>query len=114
MTEEKFVSEVETLKKFIETYCHNKHKKLDISLQNRVLKYKSLSYDFQTNLCSKCEEVINYSIERLNECPYEEKHRCRTCPNSCYEKKQWQTVAKIMIYSGINLGISKLKKRFKF
>jgi len=113
MTEDKFKSEVETLKNFVQIYCHGKHLKEDIFLNKKVLNYKNISYELETNLCTKCEDVIDYSIQKLYKCPYEEKPRCRKCSSSCYEKPQWKAVAKIMMYSGIILGLSKIKNKFK-
>jgi len=113
MTEEKLISEVETLREFVQTYCNNKHDKKNICLINKNIQYKNLSYTLELNLCKECEQTIDYSIQRLYECPYEIKPRCRKCTSSCYEKPQWKAVAKIMMYSGIILGLSKIKNKFK-
>jgi hypothetical protein len=112
MKSEKFISEVETLKKFFTIHCKDKH-----SLQNsyvRNLKYKNESFNVDFQLCDECKDLINYSIQRLEECPHDIKPRCRTCPKPCYEKAEWKKLAKLMRYSGIQLGILKIKKFFKF
>ncbi|MFA7084301.1 MAG: nitrous oxide-stimulated promoter family protein [Arcobacteraceae bacterium] len=110
MTEEKFASEVETLKKFFEIHCEKKHNpRLKYT---KVLPYKTLQYDVELKLCEACYTLINYSFERLNECPHEIKPKCRSCKNPCYEKTKYKEVAKIMKFSGIYLGISKIKKFF--
>ncbi|NLM99553.1 MAG: hypothetical protein GX170_05965, partial [Campylobacteraceae bacterium] len=43
----------------------------------------------------------------------EEKPSCRKCPNPCYEKDRWKLLAKIMKYSGMKLGLLKIRKMFK-
>lgn len=107
MTNDKFISEVETLKKFFTLYCKDKH-----PIQNnymRNLKYKNISHKIELCLCEECSDLINYSIERLEECPHEIKPRCRKCPNPCYEKTKWKKLAKLMRYSGLKLGLLKIK-----
>jgi len=110
MTEEKFKSEVETLKKFFEIHCTKKHDNL--SLSNQSFEYKTLHFSIELNLCPECFELINYSFDRLYECPHELKPKCRSCKNPCYEKSKYKEVARIMKFSGIQLGISKIKKFF--
>ena len=113
MTEEKFQSEIDTLNKFFSKYCHDKHENQKTT--SYKFKYKNLSFETQTSLCKECHELISYSFERLKECPHEIKPRCRKCPNTCYEKTQWKSLAKLMRYSGIKLGfINKVKKYLKF
>ena len=111
MTQEKFVSETETLKKFFSVYCKDKH----TDQQNYVkeITYQNEMIQIELNLCDECTELINYSFERLQGCPHEIKPRCRSCANPCYEKPQWKKLAKLMRYSGIQLGILKIKKFFR-
>lgn len=111
MTHEKFDSEVDTLKKFFEFYCKNKHDNLKAFTP--TLTYKDKDTKVQLHLCETCYENISYSFDRLNECPHEIKPRCRTCPSKCYGKKEWGTAAKVMKYSAIQLGLSKLKNKIK-
>jgi len=113
VTNDKFLDEINILKNFIQTYCHNKHNSDDILLVDKSLAYRELSYQMEFNLCSDCNRVLDYSIERLYECPYDTKPRCRKCKSPCYDKKEWRGLAKIMIYSSIFLNLSKIKKRFK-
>jgi hypothetical protein len=111
MTNEKFINEVETLKKFFTIHCKDKHIDQNSFISN--LRYKNENYDVDFHLCDECKQLINYSIERLQKCPHEIKPRCRTCSSPCYEKKQWKKLAKLMRYSGIKLGILKIKKFFR-
>lgn len=110
MQTQKFITEVNTLKTFYELYCNDKH-------QNQISRHISLQYDlenidFDFHLCDECTSLLEYSIQRLQECPHDPKPRCRKCPNPCYDKPQWKQNAKLMRYSGIKLGLIKLKKIF--
>ena len=111
MTEEKFQGEIATLKKFFTKFCKDKHQNQNSHIYD--LKYKNFSSKLDICLCKECHELINYSFDRLKECPHEIKPRCRKCPNPCYEKTQWKSLAKLMRYSGIQLGIiNRIKKIF--
>ena len=108
MTTDKFKSEVQILKKFFELHCFDNH-----TGQNhhcKQMEYNGEKVYVELELCSDCIELIDYSFNRLIECPHDPKPRCRTCPNPCYEKKEWKKVAKLMRHSGIQLGLLKLKK----
>ncbi|RXJ66228.1 hypothetical protein CRV08_13725 [Halarcobacter ebronensis] len=107
---EKFKNELKTLKNFMELYCKHKHK--NQLLFNKNIPYKQESLSIDLNLCEECHTLINYSIERLQNCPHEIKPKCRKCPNPCYEKKEWKSLAKIMRYSGMKLGFIKIKRFF--
>lgn len=111
MTLEKYESEVKTLKKFFEIYCGGK--KHSHETKKTTLTYKGVDKEYSFELCDECFELINYSFEKLNDCPHDPKPRCRTCPNPCYEKSQWKSLAKVMKYSGMRLGLLKIKKLFK-
>ena len=107
----KFKTEIQTLKRFFELHCINNHDKQKKILLD--LNYKNDSIKIELFLCQKCLETITYSFERLQECPHEIKPKCRTCPNPCYEKKQWKEVAKVMRYSGLRLGLISVKNKIK-
>ncbi|MBP7225803.1 MAG: nitrous oxide-stimulated promoter family protein [Aliarcobacter sp.] len=111
MTNEKFEIEINTLKSFFELYCKDKHQ----NLQNKsvTLNYKDKSVNLELCLCKECHDAIDYSFNRLQNCPHEIKPRCRTCPTPCYEKPRWKNVAKVMIYSAMRLSLSKMKSRVR-
>ena len=108
---DKFNSEVATLKKFFELYCKNNHKEqLDLK---KIVIYKQDQKLISLNLCKECETLLSYSINKLQNCSHKIKPRCRVCPNVCYEKEEWKKLSKIMKYSAINLGFSKIKTLFR-
>lgn len=111
MTKEKFEIEINTLKKFFEFYCEHKHNELN--KKEILLTYKEKVFDLNLNLCKDCHDAINYSFQRLQECPHEDKPRCRNCPTPCYEKDRWKNAAQVMKFSAVRLGLSKMKQKVK-
>jgi len=111
MTYEKFRSEIDTLKNFFELYCHSKHQDRVMQEGSYKIPYRGREFLLEVRLCDECNSLLSNSIKHLQECPHEEKPRCRKCPNPCYEKEEWKAVAKIMRFSGMKLGLSKVKKR---
>lgn len=109
MTNEKFESEINTLKKFFEIYCKDKHE--NQKNHTSYVEYKSKFLTLELDLCEECYKTINYSFLKLQNCPHEIKPRCRVCPNPCYEKLEWKDIAKIMKYSAIKLSLGKIKSR---
>ncbi len=111
MTSEKFEGEVKTLKKFFELHCKHKHQNRKDHI--RILSYNDKEYQVELNLCDDCKKLIDYSFDRLLDCPHDIKPRCRTCPAPCYDKKEWKSVASLMRYSGMHFGLTKVKNFFK-
>nr|WP_321267101.1 nitrous oxide-stimulated promoter family protein [uncultured Sulfurimonas sp.] len=113
MTEEKFIHDSKTVLKFIQCYCDNEHK--DVQKNSSFIKLTQndiyLNEDMHYNLCPRCEETLNYSYVKLQECPHDEKPSCRQCPKPCYDKAEWKHIAKIMRYSGLRFGILKIRKK---
>jgi uncharacterized protein YlaI len=110
MTLEKFKSEVGTLEKFFTLHCKEKH--LHQKESKKTLHYNNQNIPINFYLCDECLKLISYSIKRLQECPHDIKPRCRNCPKPCYKEKEWKALAKLMRYSGIQLGFLKIKKFF--
>lgn len=107
----KFETEVDTLKSFFEIYCKDKHKNSNTVAVD--LEYKGKIISRELKLCDECLDNIKYSFERLRECPHEIKPRCRKCPSPCYEKSYWKKTSKVMMYSGVQLGLIKVKDKIK-
>jgi len=113
MTEEKFIHDSKTVLKFIQCYCDSEHFKTKKSKASIQLNYndKDINKKIHYNLCEKCEKTLYYSYVKLQECPHDDKPSCRKCPKPCYDKKEWKLLAKIMRYSGLRLGILKIKNK---
>lgn len=111
MTENKFTGEIETLKKFFQIYCDGK-KHNNIKIQKSTLDFQNQQHKYEFLLCDDCFALLNYSLDRLQNCPHDTKPKCRTCTDPCYEPQEWKKVAKIMRYAGISQGLNKVKKFF--
>lgn len=109
MTNEKFEIEINTLKRFYELYCKDKHENQFSTIETQS--YKNTVFNIDLLLCKECLNAINYSFDRLQGCPHEIKPRCRTCPSPCYEKQKWKETARVMKYSAIKLSLGKIKSR---
>jgi len=107
----KFKDEIKTLKKFFEVYCENKH--TEQKYITKKFNYRNELLEIRLHLCADCLTKIEYSFEKLLDCPHEIKPRCRSCSKPCYEKMQWKETAKIMRYSGMKLGLKAINKKIK-
>ena len=113
MNKEKLLSDTQTLHRFIQLHCDKKHhdvpkKKgaLEVSFKEEAL------CELPYHICEECETLFIYAYGRLKNCPHEHKPSCRKCPDPCYEKPMWKKMAKVMMFSGMQLGLTKLRKLF--
>ncbi len=115
MTKEKFIHDSETVLKFIQYFCDHKHQNKDKIDDALILNYNDEDLNIQINysLCKECEHTLLYSYEKLQECPFQEKPSCRKCTTPCYDRLEWKRSAKIMKYSGMKLGLVKIRKMFR-
>lgn len=112
MTFQKFTAEVGILNEFFTFYCKSKHKNQTKFIEK--INYKNHILNIELDLCKDCNKLINYSFERLQNCPYDIKPRCRKCENPCYDKTHWKELSQVMRYTGIHLEIKKIKNLFSF
>ena len=62
-------------------YCHGKHG--------------------NNGLCPDCEELLAYSVKRLEACPFQaDKPTCLKCQIHCYKPAMRDRVKEVMVYSG--------------
>lgn len=113
MTKEKLISDTQTLHRFIQLNCDKKHH--DVLKNRGVLQVnfkEEALCELPYHVCEECETLLIYGYGRLRNCPHENKPSCRKCPNPCYEKSMWKKMAHVMNYSGMQLGLTKLRKLF--
>lgn len=97
--------------KFLQVYCHD-HNHQGVQTYRQTLCYKDQKLEtIEVVLCPACFDIFLYTYQRLQECPHQEKPRCRKCPHPCYEKNVWRKMAKVMMYSGMRLGLLKIKNK---
>ena len=66
----------------IEIYCHGKHKT-------------------KGSLCEKCQELTQYTAQRVDKCPMmETKTFCSNCKIHCYKPEMREQIRSVMRYSG--------------
>ncbi|MGH1601410.1 nitrous oxide-stimulated promoter family protein [Campylobacter majalis] len=114
MTNEKFHYEVTTVTKFIQIYCDDKHQDREKNTENISIDYNDTNNVVSVNfhLCKECSDMAKHAYYRLSQCPHIEKPRCHKCPHPCYELAMWKKMAKMMKYSGMKLGLNKIKRLF--
>ena len=79
----------------VDIYCKKKHKHKD-------------------GLCEECQELLDYSRQRLDKCKFgEEKTYCQKCPIHCYKKSMKEKVKDVMKFSGPRLLIYRPVDFFK-
>ena len=74
--------ERKTIKAMIEIYCKNHH-------------------GIKEKICPECQELFDYAMMRLENCPFQEKKpTCAKCPIHCYIPEMRTKVKEVMKHSG--------------
>ena len=74
--------EVNILESMIKIYCRDLHK-------------------CKEGLCEDCMELLEYSKERLQKCPFgKEKPPCSKCKIHCYKSNMRDNIKEVMKYAG--------------
>ena len=88
--EKRDIKEIEkdkkVLKRFIEVYCEKKHSE---EKNGR-------------SLCPECCDLLDYSLKKLDKCPYNPKPKCKDCETHCYHPDYRKRVKEVMKFSGIH------------
>lgn len=72
-----------TVRTMITLYCHKKH------------------HSQGNQLCSECNELLLYAMQRLTLCRFgEDKTTCEHCPRHCYRRDYQQKIKQVMRFSG--------------
>jgi hypothetical protein len=74
--------EVSIINKFISVYCRSKH-------------------DGNGVLCRSCRELHDYTLTRLDACPYDPKPPCKQCPTHCFKSDMRARMKDVMSFSGM-------------
>jgi len=82
---------------------NNKTIQNDIKIVNRFTEVFCNSHHGTKNreLCSECQDLVEYSIKRLEKCPYDPKPKCKNCETHCYKPVYREKMKQIMKYSGM-------------
>ena len=71
------------LEKFIGVYCCKKHGSDD------------------GTLCADCAGLRDYAFEKLDNCPFDPKPKCKDCTVHCYQEPYQTKIKKVMKFAGI-------------
>jgi hypothetical protein len=81
MPSKKIQIEKATVKAMIEIYCKSNHK--------------------GENICTECNELIEYALLRTDKCKYKEnKPACKNCTTHCYSPAKREKIREVMRFSG--------------
>jgi predicted amidophosphoribosyltransferase len=76
------VRERKTVEAMIGLYCQKHHAPQDL-------------------LCSECQDLLQYALERLARCPFQaRKTTCAKCPVHCYRPELRERIREVMRYAG--------------
>ena len=73
------------LKRFVTAHCHYQH---DTEKEE---------------ICAECEELIQYAKEKLENCPYNPKPKCKDCKTHCYKDIYQKKVREAMSLAGAQI-----------
>lgn len=74
--------EAKTVEAMIRIYCRGQHGR-------------------KGELCTECEELLEYARRRLDRCPFQEnKTTCARCPVHCYKPVMRERIRVVMRYAG--------------
>jgi len=74
--------ESRTAEAMIEIFCHEQH-------------------GSKQGLCPECRELLDYVVQRLEKCPFQEnKPKCAECPVHCYKPDMKKKIKAVMKYAG--------------
>jgi hypothetical protein len=82
------------LEDLIHIYCKQIHQTYDKEIIKRYQGDKTIS------LCSHCNDVLSYSVEKRKKCPKHPKPRCKDCDIHCYSPSYRESIKSIMAFSG--------------
>jgi hypothetical protein len=78
--------EHKTIEAMIGIYCHRQH-------------------DTSQELCTECQELLDYATVRLQKCPFqEEKPTCANCSVHCYRPEMQERIRDVMRYAGPHMA----------
>ncbi|MBI4595158.1 MAG: nitrous oxide-stimulated promoter family protein, partial [Candidatus Tectomicrobia bacterium] len=71
------------------------------TIQTMIRLYCRVHHHADKELCPECQELLDYSVIRINRCHFkEEKPTCANCPIHCYKLAMREKIRTVMRYSG--------------
>ena len=73
----------------------------DIRTVTRMIHIYCRHKEGNAELCSRCAELLDYSVKRLSKCPFgADKTSCRKCRVHCYSPDMKVRIKEVMRYAG--------------
>jgi len=67
------------------------------TVKEMIARYCRLKHGTTEELCSECTELLNYSKQRLQNCPFQEgKTSCGKCKIHCYKPAMREKICEVM------------------
>jgi hypothetical protein len=80
---------------------NNRLRRERITIEKMIYFYCCKIHIRQTGLCDDCRHLLDYSLQRLINCPFEEeKPVCSACTVHCYKPDIREKVKTVMRFSG--------------
>lgn len=80
-----------------------KQKELDI-VKKMIEIYCKVNHHSEGELCDECQEMLDYSKQRIERCPFTEtKTFCASCKVHCYKPDMKAKIKEVMKFSGPRL-----------
>jgi hypothetical protein len=77
------------------------------TLQVMFLLYCRQKHGSQSGLCKECLETLDYSLNRLKLCRFQQgKVVCAKCPVHCYKPEMRSRIKQVMRYSGPHMFLT--------
>jgi hypothetical protein len=71
------------------------------TLQAMFLLYCRKQHGNRSTLCGDCQQLLDYSLKRLEHCPFQEgKTTCANCPVHCYKPDMRVRIREVMRFAG--------------
>lgn len=75
-------------------------------VQLMIKLYCDKKHECEEELCSECNELLEYAHKRLSYCKFgDDKSSCSRCPIHCYKKDMKEKIKEVMRFSGPRLII---------
>ena len=77
------------------------------TLSAMFLLYCRKQHGSQNELCAECQELQDYSLKRLEKCPFQQgKTTCANCAIHCYKADMRIRIKQVMRFSGPRMLLS--------
>ncbi len=100
----KIGKDVRVLADFVEIFCRENHR--DESREPLAASDPNLRFalgDRDPAVCADCRKLLQHSISKRIQCPYDPKPMCKKCPTHCYAPGYREKMRRVMRFSGLYL-----------